>query len=255
VQAQGAPAPLPSTSATGGSAELPSAPPPPGWRLTFDDEFSGTALDGSKWNPGHWSSGNDFYAPSNVLVDGGLLRLRAASASSSAMVQTLGKLALRSGRIEVAARIPSGQGFWPALWLRPVDLRKAYPELDMLEMWMTDEPADPFDGHVAWFTYHWPGAQGDNRQTQGTYRSPDDFTAGFHLFAVEWEPGEARWYVDGVQRWRVTGAIVDATPVFLILSLQIGGAWWIGSNGEPNANTPFPSELQVDYVRVYQRAS
>lgn len=234
------------------SAATPSAPPG-NWRLNWDDEFSGSSLDGSKWNPAYWK-GNGFYAPSNVSVSGGLLHLKASSASNSAMVQTLGKLTMRSGRIEIGAKTPQGQGLWPALWLRPTDLSQNYPEIDALEMWMTDDPGDPFDSKLAVFTYHWPDGtklNGDG-MSQGGYRGPD-FAAGFHQFAVEWSPGSARWYVDGALRWWVTGPTVDATPLFLVLSLQVGGAFWTGA-GEPGPNTRFPAELQVDYVRAYQPA-
>lgn len=236
------------------SSSTPPSPPRPGnWRLTWDDEFSGSQLDASKWNPAYWK-GNAFYAPSNVSVGGGLLHLKAATRSSSAMVQTLGKLTLRSGRIEIGAKSPQGQGLWPALWLRPVDLQQNYPEIDMLEMWMTDDPSDGYDSNVTFFTYHWPDNSklGGNGMAQGGYRGPD-YAAGFHQLAVEWSPGSARWYVDGVERWSVTGPTVDATALFLVLSLQVGGAFWT-SHGDPSANTRFPAELQVDYVRVYQPA-
>ena len=169
------------------------------------------------------------------------------------MVQTLGKLTLRSGRVEIGARTPQGQGLWPALWLRPVDLNASYPEIDLLEMWMTDDPNDGYDSSSAFFTYHWPDGSklGGNGMDQSWYRGPD-YAAGIHQFAVEWSPGAARWYVDGVQRWSVSGPTVDATPLFLVLSLQVGGAFWTGA-GDPGPNTRFPADLQVDYVRVYQR--
>ena len=83
--------------------------------------------------------------------------------------------------------------------------------------------------------------------------TPGNFTQEFHQFVLEWEPGEMRWYVDGGQMWRVTDSTVAKTPMFLVYSLQVGGAWWIGNDGDPNSSTPFPSYLEADYIRVYRR--
>jgi beta-glucanase (GH16 family) len=221
--------------------------------MVWDDEFSGTTLDASKWSPRYWTGGNGFYSPSNVSVGGGVLHLRAPTRSSSAMAQTLGKLALRSGRVEISGKMPPGQGLWPALWLRPDDPGNYFPEFDILEMWSTDIPGDEFDGQVPWFTYHWANAT-KWETNQSHYRAPFDLTASYHQFALDWSPGHVRWYVDGVQRWALDGPmVVDTTPMSLVLSLQIGGAWWTLA-GEPNATTPFPAEMSIDYVRVYQPA-
>jgi beta-glucanase (GH16 family) len=218
--------------------------------LVFDDEFDGTSIDPTKWNPGSWQS-DAFYQSSNVLVSGGALHLRAASATSSAMVQTLNKFAFTYGRMEASVRVPRGQGFWPALWLRPVDLSQSYPEIDLLEMWMTDRTDDIFDENLAWFTYHWVDSSGTAQQTQRTYDGPD-FTQDYHRFAIDWAPGSIKWYVDGVQRGRVTGTKISTVPMFLVYSLQVGHAWWLGADGDPNAATTYPSYLDADWVRVWQ---
>ena len=219
-------------------------------RLVFGDDFDGTSIDTSKWNPGSWTS-DAFYKSSNVLVSGGALHLRAASASSSAMVQTLGKFTFTYGRVEGSVRVPHGQGFWPAFWLRPADLTQSYPETDILEMWMTDRTDDIFDENLAWFTDHWIDSSGNHQQTQRTYDGPN-FTQDYHRFAIDWAPGSIRWYVDGVQRGRVTGTKISTVPMFLVYSLQIGHAWWLGADGDPNANTPYPSYLDADWIKVWQ---
>jgi hypothetical protein len=243
--------PVQSSGSGSGGSGLGSGADPAAWRPIWDEEFSGTALDTSKWSPTYWTGSNSFYSPSNVSLSGGFLHLRAPTRSSSAMVQTLGKFALRSGRVEIAGKMPPGQGLWPALWLRPDDRSNYLPEYDILEMWNTDRPGDYFAGNVAWFTYHWAATPTRWEFEQWLFPAPVDYTAGFHVFALEWSPGQARWYVDGVQHWSVSGARVDATPMALVMSLQIGGARWI-PNGDPNSNTPFPADMQIDYVRVYQ---
>jgi hypothetical protein len=249
-------APGPSPPAVVQEAQAPPAPLPPprpadGRRLVLDDDFDGPALDVATWTPGYWTPGNAFYAPGNVLQAGGVLRLRASSPTSAAMVQTLGRVAVDRGRVEVRARTPYGQGLWPAIWLRPVDLGEPYPEVDALETWQTDAQAAPFDARTLWMNYHWHDGHGVHLQTQTRWTGPDDLTAGMHDYAVEWRPGRITWYVDGVRRARIDGPHVAATPMFLVLSLQVG-AWWMGDGGYPSVKTRFPADFVIDRVRVWE---
>jgi beta-glucanase (GH16 family) len=221
--------------------------------LVFDDEFNGNGLDTTKWNPLHWNAQNGFYDPSNALVEGGLLRLRASSSSSSAMVQTLGKFQLTYGRVEASIRVPSGQGFWPAFWLMPAAVGTLdLPEIDVLEMWMTDRTDDLNDSQTVSQNYHWQDSSGQRHQQQSYVRGPTNYAAGFHRFGLVWDSHSIRWYIDGVQTKEVTGPIVSRTPMFIILSLQIGNAPWLPGFA-PNASTPFPSYMDVDWVHIYQR--
>jgi beta-glucanase (GH16 family) len=225
-----------------------------GWRLAFDDEFDGSGLDPTKWNPLNWSPRSKFYDPSNALVQDGLLRLRASAPNRSAMVQTLDKFAMRSGRIEASIRVPSGQGFWPAFWLKTTQVRtEKYPEIDVLEMWMTDRTDDLNDAFTVSENYHWPAQDGLGDLYHSWVLGTTNYTAGFHRFALQWEPGSIRWFIDGVQTKAIVGPHVSSVPMFLVFSLQIGHAWWLGPDLEPNAGTPFPSYMDVDWVRVYQR--
>lgn len=230
------------------------APRATAWRLVFGDEFDGTSLDRTKWVPSNFTGQGSFYAPSNALVRGGMLRLRASAVNRSAMVQTHGMLDFTYGRVEASMRVPKGQGFWPSLWLRPSDLARPYPEIDLLEMWLTDDPSDLYDERTAWLNYHWSDAAGIHHSAHTHHRTGPDFTAGFHQFAVEWEPGAIRFYIDGAEVERYTGPHVATVPLFLVMSLQIGHYQQEGIHapGEPNAQTHFPSYQDVDYVRVYQ---
>jgi hypothetical protein len=223
------------------------------WHLVFDDEFDGNGLDSTKWNPFQWNAQSGFYDPSNALVEGGLLRLRASSSTSSAMVQTLGKFELTYGRVEASIRVPSGQGFWPAFWLMPAAVgTQGLPEIDVLEMWMTDRADDLNDSHSVSQNYHWQDSSGQGHQQQSWVRGPTDYAAGFHRFGLVWDPDSIRWYIDGVETKQLTGPIVSQTPMFIILSLQIGNAAWL-PDLVPNASTPFPSYMDLDWVHIYQR--
>jgi Glycosyl hydrolases family 16 len=224
------------------------------WHPVFDDEFDGGALDLFKWNPFNWNARTGFFDPSNAVVEGGLLRLRASAPNRSAMVQTLGKFAMRYGRIEASIRVPSGQGLWPSFWLKTAQVASAkYPEIDVLEMWMTDRPDDLNDPFTVSQNYHWTTPSGDVESSHSWVRGSTDYSAGFHRFALQWDPRSIRWFIDGVETKEVDGPMVPTAPMFIAFSLQIGHAWWLGSNFAPNANTPFPSYMDVDWVRVYQR--
>jgi beta-glucanase (GH16 family) len=223
------------------------------WRLVFDDEFNGTRLDTTKWNPFNWRAHSGFYDPANALVQGGLLRLRASASNHSAMVQTLGRFAIRYGRIEASIRVPRGQGFWPAFWLKTTQVQTVNePEIDVLEMWMTDRTDDIHNPFTVSQTYHWLRRDGRSDFSHSWVLGTTDYSAGFHRFAVQWGPGSIRWFIDGVQTNEFVGRNVSAVPMFLILSLQIGHAPWLGADLEPNARTPFPSYMDVDWVRAYR---
>jgi beta-glucanase (GH16 family) len=225
------------------------------WNLVFDDEFDGNALDRSKWSVGNFTGQGNFYTPTNVLLRNGILRLRASAANHSAMVHTHGHLDFTYGRVEVSMRAPRGQGLWPSVWMRPSDLVWPYPEIDLVEMWLTDDPSDLYDERTAWLNYHWYDAAGIHHSAHTHHRPGPDFSEGFHQFAVEWEPGAIRFYIDGVQVKDQSGGSVARVPLFLVLSLQVGhyAEGGIHASGEPSSNTHFPAYEDVDYVRVYRR--
>jgi beta-glucanase (GH16 family) len=232
---------------------LVPAGPASAWTFVWGDEFNGTSIDRTKWNPYHWTPGNTFYDPANVLVSNGKLSLRARSASSSAIVQTNDTREITYGRVEILAKAPKGQGLKPALWLRPGRLDWKYPEIDILEMWMTDKTTDVYDEYTAWMTYHWLDASGTHRQSQTVFKGTANLTWMYHKYAVEWDPAEIRWYIDGIRRKTISGSTVAQIPMFIVLSFPVGKAPWIGADGEPNANTKFPAYFNIDYVRVYRR--
>ncbi len=75
-----------------------------------------------------------------------------------------------------------------------------------------------------------------------------DFTKSYHTYAVDWQPNEIVWYVDGVERFHVTEN-VPSVPMYILANLAVGGDW----PGNPDATTPFPSYMDIDYIRVYQK--
>jgi beta-glucanase (GH16 family) len=258
-----------------------------GWELVWHDEFdgpAGTPPDPSVWIPevGDGSDrgipgwGNrelEYYTDSTenaamdgagnlvitaMAVDAGTNKLRCyygACQYTSARLITGDNVEVTYGRVEARIRVPPGQGLWAAFWMLGSDLAEVgWPqsgEIDILEH-IGKEPATVHG------TVHGPGYSGENGIGQ-SYDLPEDqvFTDDFHVFAIEWEAQEIRWYVDGHHFNTVASGDlrpganwVFDHPFFIILNVAVGGYW----PGNPDESTIFPQSMYVDYVRVYQAA-
>ncbi len=253
-----------------------------GWTLVWSDEFEGDALDASRWNiqtgdgtaegiPGWGNNELQSYQAANISVSDGVLVITAREedkgtghAYTSGRINTAGKLDTTYGRIEASIQAPGGQGLWSAFWMLPTDSAyggwAAGGEIDILEVFSRD-PA-PFAQAAIHYGMAWPLNTVDYASYPGV--DPAD---GFHVYAVEWDEEEIRWFVDGahfytVRRDRYWNYYRDAEtnahvsggvsapfdrPFHLLLNLAVGG----NLPGDPVAGA-LPDELKVDYVRVYQ---
>lgn len=242
-----------------------------GWKLVWRDEFEGADLDFSKWaveENGH-GGGNDelqYYLDrkENVRTANGHLIIQANREHvnvagtlrdyTSARIRTKRRASWQYGRFEIRARLPKGKGLWPAIWLLPETNRyggwAASGEIDIMEA-LGHEP-DKIHG-----TIHFGGEWPDNKHRGTIYRLAEDNVGDFNVYALEWEPGEIRWYVNGhlyqtLNKWHSTGGDFPAPfdqSFHLVVNLAVGGKW----PGAPDKDTVFPAHLHLDYVRVYQR--
>ncbi len=246
-----------------------------GWKLIWQDEFNTRLLDPQKWNVllREESKHNElqYYLPDEVRIENGCLRLRSRQRDygskhyTSGRVDTRSKFAPTYGRFEIRAKLPRGQGLWPAHWLYPQE-RNWLMEYTMEQAvangkerlipedrpWYTEIDIMEFLGHelnVVYGTLHYCSYDGQRRTSSGTLRSNVDFSRDFHIFALEWEPDSIRWYVDGNLIHATTQGIPH-TPHYLILNTAVGGGW----PGNPDSTTAFPQYHDIDYVRVYQRS-
>jgi beta-glucanase (GH16 family) len=274
VPAGGA-APVPSSAAT-------STPPSEEWRLVWSDEFEGTGLDRSRWSVRHASTmgdGNQELAclmdrPENVRVADGILTVTARREAvplicgdsdrrfpegrlfSSGFLETRDKAEFEYGRFEVRAKLPvahgTSKGLWPAFWMRPSDM--GVGEIDVLEGVgsAVDEP--DLSGALLQAIHHDYDGTHPMQKRIHLERS-GSFADAFHDFAVEWTPTSLRWYVDDRLTYertpRTTSWFTAAfnRPYFLRLNLAVGGS----VPGDPDADTRFPADFLVDWVRVYER--
>ena len=246
----------------------------PGCVLVWSDEFDGTEVDLSKWTfqlgdgsevglPGGWGNNElQYYTEDNATVAGGLLTITAREESvvpgfdyTSTRLRSLAKGDWTFGRMEMRAKMPIGQGLWPAFWMLASDTSiygtwAASGEIDIVE-YLGSDPNRIFG------TIHYGASFPGNVFSSTDYFLPSGtFNDDFHTFAVEWEFGEIRWYIDGVQyasrdSWFSTGGPFPApfdVDFHLLLNLAVGG----NLPGPPDATTVFPQEYVIDYVRVYQ---
>jgi beta-glucanase (GH16 family) len=168
---------------------------------------------------------------------------------TSARLTTRGLVQLEFGRVEARLRLPCGQGLWPAFWLLGADIDKvgwpACGEIDVMEQVGYEPRTVHASLHGPGFGITAPAALRGDRVC-----GADDF----HVFAADWAPDSVAFAVDGApfanfSRAQVGGAPwpFDA-PMFVLLNLAVGGDW----PRAPNASTPFPATLLVDYVRAFQ---
>jgi beta-glucanase (GH16 family) len=244
---------------------------PQAYRLVWEDDFDGSQVDPARWEiqtgtgcPDLCGWGNNelqYYRSENTVVSGGFLTITAKEESFGGRDYTSARLRTRNlgdwtyGRFEMRARMPVGQGLWPAFWMLPTDAVygtwAASGEIDIVE-YLGQNP-DRVLG-----TLHYGGAWPQNQSTSSTYVLPSGaFNDAFHEFALEWEPCELRWYVDGVlfktrNQWTSSGGFYPVPfdeRFHLLLNMAVGG----NLPGPPDMSTVFPQELVVDWVRVYQK--
>ena len=228
----------------------------PGWGSpVFQENFNGGSVNQGIWQVANWPGNNNnesqYYHPNQVSVSGGSLRLRAdrdpnwsfGREYNSGLIRTWQEWSY--GRVEVRAKVPNGQGFWPAIWLLPRTAPwPAGGEIDIMEA----------RGDLPWrisSAVHWGWDVGSHQYVSEAYESGANFQQGYHTYAVEWDIGTVGFFVDGVEHMRVYEPAVGipGTAKSIILNLAVGGNY----SGYPDWTTPFPSTFEVDYVRVWQR--
>lgn len=272
-----------------------------GWRLVWSDTFDGAEIDRTKWDfdVDCWGGGNgerQCYTDraSNAAIHDGKLvimarkeavtgpafpsaqrsdpakaKAQATREYSSARLVTRGKAAWTYGKVEVRAKLPQGQGTWPAIWMLPDDNHyggwAASGEIDILEAVNLGVRCEACTGGVEnriLGTLHfgglWPANVHKGEET--ALPAPLD---GFHVFGLIWEQGRIRWTVDGKTYatqvsgdWNTTGSKESAAPFdrpfHLLLNLAIGGglAESRGTGGVDGRD--YPKAMEIDWVRVWQ---
>ncbi|MBT8131809.1 MAG: glycoside hydrolase family 16 protein, partial [Gammaproteobacteria bacterium] len=263
------------------------------WQVVFEDQFDGNSLNTNDWNiqtgdgtdegiPGWGNNELQTYSADNITVGNGLLTIQAREDEpgvySSARINTKNKFDFTYGRIEVRARLPVGQGMWPAAWMLHTEgLYGPWPasgEIDIMEAF---NPGNGNNDVLGAINFGLSDNPRDRTTLSSAYtlgQSPD---LGFHIYEVEWEKGQIRYFVDGVHfqtiksdNWYAFFKAgedgfydpdgeyklgLEAAPFdqafHLLLNLAVGG----DPVGDPDDSTVFPQNYEIDFVRVYQCAN
>ena len=240
--------------------------------LVWVDNFDQKKLDPENWSfevhqPGWVNSELQAYVVSdkNVYLKNGKLiiqPIKDGNTYTSGRINTMGKKEFTYGRFEARLKVPRGKGFLPAFWMMPGDesFYGQWPkcgEIDIMEVLGND--VNKLYGSLHFGEPH--------TQRQGTAMVPTgNFADDFHIFALEWDPGEMRFYVDDRMYYKTSDWFTKKEgfgevsypapydqPFYMILNVAVGGVW----PGNPDEYTPFDEQAQmvVDYVKVYQKKS
>ncbi len=265
------------------------SPQPQAKNPIWSDEFDDSAVNPANWSYalGNWMTdddgnfitsgwGNDeqqFYTDQNASVHDGILTIAARQENhsdpaqgtysyTSARLSTQHKFSVCGGRVEVRARCDEGKSLWPAIWMLPEDsfygTWAASGEIDIMEGW--GSTPEKICG-----TLHFGDVWPNNQYVTKEYQFPDGKTTNdWHTYAIEWQRGEIRWYVDDVLYSTQTDwySVDRDSPApfdqnfYLILNLAVGGKFdgidekyadpAVFANGEKH--------FDIDYVRVYDLA-
>ena len=235
-----------------------------GMNLFWSDEFSGKTINPLVWNYDIGGSGwgnneLEYYTNSskNVFVTNGYLVIEARKETyktnnyTSARLLSKDKKSFTYGRIDFRAKLPKGQGIWPALWMLGSNIStKSWPacgEIDIMEL-LGHEPQKTYG------TIHWGAAGGPSTHIGGNYLlNSQTFSDSFHVFSLLWETNKLSFLIDNIpffsaDKSQVNGDFPFDKPFFFIMNVAVGGNW----PGNPDTTTIFPQRMIVDYVRVFQ---
>lgn len=267
----------------------------PGYRLQWHDEFEGTSVDANRWevnvgvNAGyirqsdgryiepHWFGGeyapwsqvipiNDerqYYSPDNVTVANGILQIRAREETvvnpvgwydpayhlyTSGKLNTADEFQFQFGIVRWRAQLPAGKGLWPALWM-----------LSAPEPWFWDDEIDVMEGRgsqpsITTSAHHYKIPDGNggriNQYNSGLLNTGINIQTTYNVYGLEWQPGFIRTDFNGREVFYDEQAIPQV-PLFLIMNAAVGGHF----DGLPDETTAFPTDFNIDWVRVWQAAA
>ncbi len=237
----------------------------PSMELVWGEEFDGSALDGDSWNfelgdgcPNLCGWGNNelqTYTEANTTIASGKMVITAALNAgpptyTSSRLTTQDKKEFKFGRIDIRAKLPQGQGIWPALWMLGANIDiVGWPtcgEIDIMEA----------VGHEAFRVHGTAHYNNNGHNFSGAPYSIDvseTFADKYHVFTILWQEGSIQWFVDYQPFYTISASLTGPSypfnsSFFFIANVAVGGDW----PGSPDGTTVFPQVLDVDYIRVFQ---
>lgn len=240
-----------------------------GYSPVFTEEFNGVNLEKAwSYSPGNGCPNNcgfgtgelQLYQNSNVTLRDGNLVITAKKETvgtnlyTSGRINTFDSLSFTYGRIDVRAKLPKGQGLWPAIWLLGNNINEVgWPnagQIFLMEMrgGETENGDNTIRGGLTWGESSKPKFVFDNISL-----NKGIFNDKFHVFSIIWEPSKIQWLLNDRVYFekKIDSSMIGtySKPFHLILNVAVGG----GFPGSPDSKTIFPQEMVVDYIRVFQK--
>jgi beta-glucanase (GH16 family) len=247
-----------------------------GYTLSFSEDFAGPGLDTSVWGTRYWWGGRSlasngeqqYFAdattpvvqahpacdPFTIEEDPARPGVRVLAITArpspdralsdglpyvSGMIQSHGRFAQLYGYFEMVARLPKGQGLWPAFWLLPAD--GAWPpEIDVMEVLGRDTT-------TYYASTHWKDASGKHAFRALPVAAGLDLSAGLNAFGCMWTETALVFYLNRVEVARIAQPASVNVPMYLLAALAVGGTW----GGNPDPTTVFPARLEIDSIKVW----
>ncbi|PLX12645.1 MAG: hypothetical protein C0598_05670 [Marinilabiliales bacterium] len=242
------------------------------WKLVWSDEFDNATIDTNNWNfqvlnAGHFNEEWQRYTNSseNAYIDNNCLVIKAIHESdthgidqyTSARLNTANKQSWKYGKIVASIKLPEGEGIWPAFWMLGANIDETggdtpWPqsgEVDILELYGSKNDS------VIEANLHYADSSGSHAM-MGVVPfklKNSKFADSFHVFGIEWDTENIKWFVDGNEFASTSISSQDKSEFhkefYILLNIAVGGA----HAGRPDASTKFPQYMYVDWVRVYQK--
>ena len=230
--------------------------------LILEEHFSGNRLNETVWNyelgngcPDLCGWGNNerqMYTKDNVAIKDGNLVLTAAFDGknyTSGKINTKNKIEFKYGTVEVRAKLPTGQGVWPAIWMLGTNISEVgWPkagEIDIMEY----VGKNPHEIHT---TLHTSDSYGESKNTKIT--TIPSIEEGFHVYKADWTKDFIKFYIDEVLVYTFSPELKNEDtwpfdqPFYLLLNLAVGGNF----GGPEVDDSIFPQEFLIDYVKIYK---
>jgi len=238
------------------------------YKLIWSDEFNGSQLDTNAWSyrigtgSNGWGNNElEYYTnrKENLFLSSGLLTIEARKEKyrgqkyTSARIATQNKKIFTYGRVDIRAKLPVGQGIWPALWMLGNNISSvgwpACGEIDIMEM-IGKTPKKVYG------TLHWKKKDGTHTMLTKSYKLENGaFSDQFHVYSLLWTKDSLKILIDDQIYSRVGMDVFPEEsnpfhqPFYLVINVAIGGNW----PGSPDSTTHFPKRMYVDYVRVFEK--
>lgn len=237
------------------------------WELVWEDNFDTDGLPNEAiwgYEEGYIRNNEaQFYTKErseNARVENGNLIIDARKDNwggkeiTSASLNTYGKKHMTYGKIEVRAKLPTGKGTWPAIWMLGTSIQNGtgWPDCGEIDI-MENVGFDPDKIHGNIHTKSYNHVLGTNKGNTVTVEKPYE---DFHVYAIEWFPTRIDFFIDGDKYFsfgnentgKATWPFDD--PQYLIINLAIGGSWGGQQGIDENI---FPQKYYIDYVKVYKQ--